>query len=100
HGREVEGDEALVLERLGNVPSCNALGHPFRNRGLADTGLADENGIVLRSARENLHDPADFLVASDDGIELPSASRLRQIARVLLEGLEFPFRRLIRDALG
>ena len=51
---QVERDDALVLERLGHVARDDALGEPLDDGGLADAGLADEHGVVLRAAREDL----------------------------------------------
>jgi hypothetical protein len=46
-GAEVEGDQLLVLERLRHVAGDDALGQPLHDCGLADAGLADEDGLFL-----------------------------------------------------
>ena len=86
-GAEVEGDHALVLERLGDVALDDALGEALDDRGLADARLADEHGVVLGAAREDLDDAAHLVVAADHGVELALAGELGQVAAVLLEGL-------------
>src|SRR5881296_2491895 len=43
------------------------------DRGLAHAGLANEDRVVLRAAREDLDDAPDLLVATDDGIDLALA---------------------------
>jgi len=48
--RHIEGDDALVLERLGNIPANDSLRKPFDNRSLSDARLADQDGIIFRSA--------------------------------------------------
>jgi hypothetical protein len=62
-------------------------GEALDDGGLADAGLADQDGVVLRAAREDLHHAADLLVAADDGVELAlraSSVRSRQyFVRVL-----------------
>ena len=95
----VERDDLLFLEPFGHVLLDDAPGKPFDDGRLADTGLADEHGIVLRAAREHLDDAANLFVASDDRIELAAACKLRQVAPVLLERLVFGFGILIGDAL-
>src|SRR5690625_1762194 len=70
HRAQVEGDEALALEGFGNVAVNNSLGEPFDDRGLPHAGIPDEYGVVLRAAREHLHDPADFGVPADDRVDL------------------------------
>src|SRR5262249_53395722 len=62
-------------------------------------GLADEDRVVLRAAREHLHHPADLFVSADDRVYLPATGRFREVPRVLLQRLELPFRILIRDAV-
>ena len=57
----------------------------FDDGGLADTGLADQDGIVLCAAGEDLHDAANFLIAADDGIELGAAREVGQVAGVFFE---------------
>src|ERR1019366_9148126 len=69
------------------------------NRCLSYARLADENRIVLRSARENLNDAANFLVAPDDGIEFPFARGVSEITRITLKRLVLIFRILIGHAV-
>ena len=69
-------DEPLVLERLGHVAAHDALRDPLDDGRLADARLADEHGVVLRAAREHLHDAADLLVAADDRVDLALARGL------------------------
>ncbi len=95
----VERDDFLLLEPLGHVLLDDAPGQPFDDGGLADAGLADENRIVLRAAREHLNDAANLFVAPDDRIELAAARKLRQIAPVFFERLVLGLGILIRDAL-
>ena len=67
---DVERDDAPVAQRLRDVAGDDALGEALDDRGLADAGLADEHGVVLRAAREDLDDAADLVVAADDRVEL------------------------------
>jgi hypothetical protein len=46
----VQGEDLLVLEALRHVAAHDALCQPLDNGGLADAGLADQHGIVLRPA--------------------------------------------------
>src|SRR4029078_5559719 len=45
---QVERDDALVLEPLGYVAADDPLGEALHDRRLADSGLADQNRVVLR----------------------------------------------------
>ena len=87
HGGEVERDEALAAQRLRHVTVDDALGQSLDDRGLADAGVADEHGVVLRPAREHLHDAADLVVAPDDRVEPAVAGRLGEVGAVGRESL-------------
>ena len=95
----VERDDAFVLEAFGHVAAFDAAREPLDNRGLADAGLSDEHGVVLRAAGEHLDDAANLLVAADDRVELLLARHPRQIAPVLLQRLVRAFRVLAGHAL-
>ena len=81
----VERHQVAALDAIGHVAIGNPQRQPFRNRGLPDAGFADQHRVIFRPPRENLDCPADFLVATDHGVELAVACRLRQVARILLE---------------
>src|SRR4051812_13594894 len=82
---EIEGVELLVLERLGHLALDDVLGQALDDGGLADAGLADEDGVVLGAAGQHLHDPLDLLLTPDDRVELALAGRLREVATELVE---------------
>ncbi|GMA18154.1 hypothetical protein GCM10025862_01750 [Arsenicicoccus piscis] len=82
---EVEGVELLVLERLGHVSAHDVLGQALDDGGLADAGLADQDGVVLGAAGQHLHDPLDLLLAPDDRVELALTGGLGQVAAELVE---------------
>ena len=85
HRAHVEGEETLVLEVLRHVTGDDLLRETLDDGGLADAGLADDDGVVLRAAVEDLHDALDLLVAADDRIELAVTRVLREVVAVLLE---------------
>ena len=84
---EVQADDALVLEGLGDVAADDALGQALRDRGLADARLADEDRVVLGAAAQYLNDTADLFVAADDRVQLAGAGLGGEVAAVLLQGL-------------
>jgi hypothetical protein len=89
----VEGHEPLVAQTFRYVAIHDAKRQTFGDRGLADARLADQNGIVLRAARQYLDRAADFLVAADDGVELAGSRKFRQIPCIFLERVIAVFRR-------
>ena len=82
---EVERVEVLVGQRVWHIAADDALRQAFDDGRLADTRLTDQNGVVLRAARQHLHDPLDLLGAPDDRVELPLACQLGEVATELIE---------------
>jgi hypothetical protein len=97
HGADVERDERLVAQALGDVAVDDALRQPLDDRRLADARLADQDRVVLRAAREHLDDAPDLLVAADDRIELATAGALGEIGREAGERLILLLGVLVRD---
>ncbi len=95
----VEGDEALVLETLGNVAVGDAAGEAFDDGGLAHARLTDQHRVVLGASGEHLDDAPDLVVATDDGIDLAVASALGEILPVSLQRLELILGVLAGDAM-
>ena len=100
HRADVERDEPLVAQALGHVALDDAAREAFDDRGLADAGLTDEHGVVLRAARQHLDDAPDLLVASDDRVELALARLLGEVAAELLERLVLLLGVLARDPVA
>ena len=100
HRADVQRHQPLVLERFGDVAVDDPLREPFDDRGLPDPGLADQDGVVLRSARQDLDHAADLLVAADHRIELALPRLLGEVPAEALESLERLLRVLRGDALG
>ena len=74
----VEGEDRLVLQPLGHVAADDPLRQALDDRGLADPRVADQHGVVLRLARQDLDHPADLGVAADHRIELAAARLARR----------------------
>ena len=87
---EIERDDPLVLEALGDVAADDPLGETLDDGRLADPRLADEDRVVLRPAGQDLDDPADLVVPTDDGVQLARPRFAGEIAAVLLERLVRP----------
>src|SRR6185436_1859236 len=63
HQSQVEGDDTFFAQQFGNVSFGNFLGQSFDNGRLANAGFAEQNGVVLGAAAENLDDAFDFVLA-------------------------------------
>src|SRR5207244_5443762 len=82
---DIERQDALALQRLRHVTLDDAVRETLGDRGLADPRPADERGVVLRAAAQDLDDALDLLLAADDRIEL---LRLRHRGEVHAELVE------------
>ncbi len=97
---DVERPHALALQPLGHVAGDDPLREALDDRRLADAGIADQHGVVLRPPREHLDHAADLLVAADDRVELAALGERRQVAAELLERLVRALGVLGGDALS
>ena len=81
----VERVDLALGEDLGHLALDDAPREPFRDRGLADAGLADQQRVVLAPAAERLDHALELAVAADQRVDL-AVERLRvEVLRVALE---------------
>src|SRR5262249_43519848 len=85
--RKVERVDLLALEQFGHLVAGDPRCQPFDDGRLADAGLADQDRVVLRAAREDLHHALDLGLPADDRVELRFGSELGQVAAELVEEL-------------
>ena len=83
---DVEGEDALVEQDVGDVARDDAVREALGDGRLADAGLADQGRVVLRLATEDLDDPLDLLLAPDDRIELARPRGVGQVDAELVDG--------------
>ena len=78
----VQRNQPLADQRFRDGSGDHALRQPFGHGGLANAGLADQHGVVLGAAGENLHDALDFLFAPDHRIQFALLGAAGQIGAV------------------
>ena len=69
----VQGDEAPIPQALRHVAAHDALGQTLHDGRLAHAGLADQHGVVLGAAGQDLHHAPDLIVAADHRVQLALA---------------------------
>ncbi len=94
----VERDHPLVLEALRNVALHDPQRQTFGDRGFADAWFTNQHRIVLRPPGKDLDHTANFLIATDHGIELALLGACHKIDAIFFQGLEFGFGALIGHA--
>ena len=98
--RHVERDDAFVAHAFGDVAEGDGLREALHHGGLPHAGLADQHGVVLRAAGEDLDDAYELLLASDDGVELALAREGGEVASEDVERRGLAFLRGLRLAVG
>src|SRR5260370_5768664 len=86
---KVQGANGYVFQRRGNVAGGDAQGKAVDDGGVADAGVAGENGIVLAAAREDVDDLANFVVATEYRIHFTCARVGGEIDGELIKVLRF-----------
>ncbi len=94
HGGQVQRDDPAPLELGGNSAVDDRLGDAVDDRGLSDARLADQHGVVLRAAAEDLDRLLDLVASSDHGVEFTGACARGQVDAVLVEHAGAGCRRL------
>src|SRR5262249_7706054 len=86
HHGQVEDDDALVAQPLGDVAGHDELGKPPGDGGLADAGVAEQHRVVLGAAAEDLDDAFDLVGPADDRVELALAGQFGEVATEGVQG--------------
>jgi hypothetical protein len=81
---EVELQDPLVCQRLWYLIVHYSLCDALDDRGLADAGVSDEDGVVLGTAAQDLDGGLDLVCPADHGVELALSGGLRKVAAVLV----------------
>ena len=89
---QIQREQPLAPQRLRDPPRRNILRHALNNGSLADTRFADERGVVLVLAREDLQHGFDLALPSDHG---PGAVGLLDQVRAELLQQSYVLHRLL-----
>ena len=84
----VELDKVAVAQGARHVAGHDTLGDALDDGGFTDARLADEHGVVLGAAGQDLDGTTDLVGTADDRVELAGAGEVADIATVLLQRLK------------
>ena len=87
----VELDKVAVAQGARYVAGHDSLGDTFDDGCLAYARLANEHGIVLGAAGQDLDGTANLVGTTDDRVELAGTGEVADVATVLLQGLKLGF---------
>ncbi len=78
-------DDPGATERGGDAPRDDPLGEALDDRGLADAGRSQQDGVALGAADEDLDHPGRLVLAPDRRPEEPLGGELRQVPAELVQ---------------
>ena len=84
---EVKQIDLLIAQLIRHLVEGNALRKPLGDRRLADTGLADETGVVLLAAVEYLNDALELLLPADHIVKLAGSCPVGEVNAVVVQKL-------------
>ena len=84
---QIEQVDLLVPHLERHLALVDAHRQPFGHGGLAHAGLADQTGVVLLAAVEDLDDAVGFAVAADDMVDAALGGFARQVFTVVVQVL-------------
>ena len=80
----IQRENLLILQRIRHVSLGDTLCQSLNSRGLADTRLTDQAGVVLGFPGQDPHHVPDLLITTDDGVELLGLGPLHHFVSVLV----------------
>ncbi len=82
---DVQGHDALVEEHAAHLALNDAQGEAFGDGALAHAGFADQHGVVLLTAGEDLAHALDLLLAAHDRVQLAVLGQLGEVAAEVVQ---------------
>ena len=78
-GAHIQLEDLFLEQQRRHIAFDDALRQTFHDGGLAHTRFADQGGVVLGAARQNLDDAFNFFLTPDDGVKLASFRQCGQV---------------------
>ena len=82
---KIKQEYFLIPKLVGHLACCDPLGKTFRDGRLTDTGLADQTGVILLTAVEDLDHTLRLNISADHLIQLSGLSSASQIHTVAVQ---------------
>ena len=81
-GSQIQGIDHAGSQQIGHLIVDNTFGQTLGDSGLAHTGFAHQQRVVLAPTRQNLRDPLHLQLSTDQRIDPPLAGQFIEIAGV------------------
>ncbi|GKT46678.1 uncharacterized protein ColSpa_06859 [Colletotrichum spaethianum] len=78
-GADVKRQQLAGLEVVGHIAVDDALGETLDDGSLTDTGLTNEDGVVLRPAGQDPYNSPDLLLAANDRVHVLVSGQGRHV---------------------
>ena len=88
-GCEVQSPDLFILELVGHLSVRDLLGQAFRDGRLAHAGLADQAGVVLLPAVQNLDHSLQLGFPAHDPVQLSVPGAAGEILAIILQEFSF-----------
>ena len=88
---EVQRQQSLALESLGDLTVNNPLRKPVDNCGFADAGLTNQYRVVFCATLENLNRSSYLVISADDRVEFSLHCSFSNIDRIFIKRLALVF---------
>ncbi|MOA09886.1 hypothetical protein D3C78_1297470 [compost metagenome] len=79
---EVQGVDHALRQQVRHLAIDDSLGQAFRNGRLADTGLTDQQRVILAATRKDLRHTLDFQLTTDQRINAPLTGLFVEVAGI------------------
>mmetsp|Transcript_88732 Transcript_88732/g.173546 ORF Transcript_88732/g.173546 Transcript_88732/m.173546 type:complete len:216 (-) Transcript_88732:280-927(-) len=85
---EVQRNDTATLQVLGHIAPHDPAREALDDASLADAGVPDQDGVVLRAPRQYADHAPDLLVPADDGVKLAGLGGGHKVRAVLVQRVE------------
>ena len=89
--RQVQNQKAFVTQGFRYFAVNNALRQAFNNSGFTHTRLTNQHRVVFGTALQYLNGTTNFIITTDNGVELTVSGALSQVECVFFQSIALVF---------
>ena len=96
---QIKRKKPFVFKAFRHITGNNSPRKPLNNRRLTNARLTNQNRVVFRTSRKNLHNTTNLFITPDNRVYLLLPGKSRKVAAILVQRAHRAFRVLIRNPL-